>query len=106
MKIQRTPLVPFGLCAILLFAANGFAQTTGTILGTVRDSTNAVVPGTPITATHTGTQSARTVISDEVGNYVIPLLAVGDYDVAAELTGFRKAIRRVTLGVDQRARVD
>jgi hypothetical protein len=90
----------------LWFATNTLAQTTGTILGTVRDATSAVVPGVSVTATNTATTAARTVLSDEVGNYVIPLLPVGDYEVAAELTGFQKVIRKMTLEVDQRARVD
>lgn len=94
------------LCILLLFAANGFAQTTGTILGTVRDATTAVVPGTTVTATHLATTATRTAITDELGNYVIPLLPVGEYEVTAELTGFRKAVRKLTLEVDQRARVD
>ena len=104
MTLQRA--LSFVLSFLFLYPALAFSQTTGTIVGTLHDSTNAVVPGVSITATHIATNVSRTVLSDEVGNYVIPLLAVGDYDVAAELAGFRKAIRRVTLGVDQRARID
>src|SRR5437660_7382115 len=99
-------LVWFVPCIVLCFAATSLAQTTGTILGSVKDSTSAVVPGASVTVTNNATKAARSVLSDEVGNYVIPLLQAGDYEITAELAGFQKVIRKITLEVDQRARVD
>ncbi len=64
------------------------AQVTATITGTVRDPTGAVIPDAKVTATHTGTNQARTVATDPAGHYVIPLLAVGTYDVRVEKDGF------------------
>ncbi|MBI4474384.1 MAG: TonB-dependent receptor [Acidobacteria bacterium] len=104
MQSRRIIFIPVLL--LLFLPTPLLAQTTSTILGTVRDTSRAVIPGVLITATHVGTNISRTVITDELGNYVIPFLAVGEYEVTGELAGFQKAIRRIVLQVDQRARVD
>jgi hypothetical protein len=64
------------------------AQVTGTITGTIRDTTGAVIPDAKVTATNTGTNLARTVATDPAGHYVVPLLAVGSYQVRVEKEGF------------------
>ena len=64
------------------------AQVTATITGTVRDSSGAVVPGAKVTARNTGTNLARTVATDPTGQYVIPQLVVGAYEVRVEKEGF------------------
>src|SRR5437867_1063836 len=62
----------------------------GTILGTVRDSSGAVLPGVAITVTNSGTNQSRTALTNETGDWVVPELIVGEYSVTAELTGFKK----------------
>lgn len=99
------------LLALLLIvtgATIGWTQTiTGTILGSVTDSSGAVLPGVTITAINTGTNQARTTITNESGGFSLPSLQIGTYRVEAGLTGFKKEIRSgVTLQVDQRARID
>ena len=52
-----------------------FAQTsTATILGVVKDTTGALIPGVSITIKHTDTGQTRTAISSETGDYNVPLL--------------------------------
>jgi len=54
-----------------------FAQTsaaTATILGVVKDTTGALIPGVSITVKHTETGQTRTAISSETGDYNVPLL--------------------------------
>jgi hypothetical protein len=63
--------------------------STAQISGTVADSTGALLPGAEITATHTDTGVARSVISNETGAYSLPNLAVGPYRLEASLPGFR-----------------
>src|SRR5215218_3986104 len=94
--------------AALLAPATAIAQsTTATILGTVTDSSDAVMPGVAVTIVNEGTNSQRTVTTDGTGGYEAPLLPPGAYRVEGELTGFKKIIRSgITLQVDQRARVD
>lgn len=56
--------------------------------GIVTDSTDAVLPGVTISATHTATGNAYTAVSDAEGRYRLPTLRSGVYRVAAELAGF------------------
>src|SRR5438552_5116283 len=80
---------------------------TGTILGTVTDSTGALIPGATITLTHAGTGLTRTVVSDAAGEYTAPSLPTGKYAVTAELSGFKTVTQPdVDLGVDQRVRIN
>jgi hypothetical protein len=80
---------------------------TGTILGTVTDSTGAVVAGASVTLTHTGTGLVRHVVTDTRGEYAAPSLPTGTYSVSAELTGFRTVtLSNIEVGVDQRVRMD
>src|SRR5215813_643751 len=65
-----------------------FGQTTGTISGTVRDATGAVVPGAGVSATNTGTNQSRSAVTDHAGQYVLPLLPLGEYQVRVEKEGF------------------
>ena len=80
---------------------------TGTIIGTVTDSTGAVVAGASVTLTHTGTGLVRHVVTDTHGEYAAPSLPTGTYSVTAELTGFRTVtLSNIEVGVDQRVRMD
>ena len=90
----------------LLCAATALAQSTARIEGTVTDPSGGKLPGTTVTATHTATNVARTVVTDTNGNYIITPLPVGDYDVHFELSGFKPANVPVTLTVSEVARVD
>jgi hypothetical protein len=85
-----------------------YAQNlTATILGTVRDASDAVMPKVTVTAINVGTNFTRSVVSDDSGNYELPLLPIGDYKVTAELTGFKKAERTgITLQLERKIRVD
>src|SRR5262249_44672066 len=71
-----------------IFPAFLTAQVTGTITGTVRDLTGAVVPQAHVTATNSETNLARDVATDEAGQYVVPPLPVGRYQIRVEKEGF------------------
>jgi Carboxypeptidase regulatory-like domain/TonB-dependent Receptor Plug Domain len=94
-------LIALGTCLV-------FAQTTtGTILGTVRDASGALVPGVSITVKHTESGLTRTVVSGERGGYNVPLLPVGAYEVTTTMPGFKQAVRSgIKLVVEQTAVVD
>ncbi len=77
------------------------------IVGVVQDSTGGVLAGVTITAQNIATGIGFKATTDDMGNYVIPALRVGEYTVTAELVGFKKAMRTgVILQVNQRVRVD
>src|ERR1051326_3088758 len=63
--------------------------TTGTVSGTVTDSTGAVIPGVTVTLTSTEKGISRTVFTDEGGRYRAPELALGSYEITTELPGFQ-----------------
>jgi hypothetical protein len=85
-----------------------YAQlTTADVLGTVTDSTGAVVPGTKITIKNLGTQVAATTTSNGAGDYVFNLLTPGHYSVVIEAKGFKRIVfADVTLAAGDRARKD
>ncbi len=93
---------------LALLALNAFAQRgRGTILGTVTDSTGAVIPAATVTITNTATNAATTAVTNDDGNFVAPNLNVGAYTVSATKAGFKKALRSgITLEVDQRAEIN
>lgn len=98
----------FALIVLLSIPALVFAQVSrGTILGTVKDASGAVIPGVSITVVNDDTGLSRALVTDETGSYSAELLPVGRYRVQAELSGFKKEIRTgIELHVDQKARVD
>jgi hypothetical protein len=95
------------LCAVLiLFRAPAAAQTTGTITGTVTDASKAVMPGVKVVATLKGPEETREVSTNAVGQYTLPFLAPGQYEITFEAQGFATGVARVTLNVTDRIAVD
>src|SRR5436190_552506 len=92
---------------LALFAAitrPAFAQiTSATISGTVKDQTNAVLPGVDVVVKNVSTGLTRTGVTDANGYFTLPGLPPGTYETRASLTGFGTAVERVTLAVAQEA---
>src|SRR5712692_543207 len=95
---------------VILLAAGwnlGLAQVTGEISGTVTDQTEARLPGAKITLHDVETGRMRTATTDAAGHYDVPGLAVGSYEVSAELAGFRTTVRKgITVTVGSHEAVD
>src|SRR5438874_297547 len=85
-----------------------WAQTDrGTITGSVTDPSGAVIVGAKVTATNTATRAGIETTTTSAGNYTIPVLQVGTYEVTVEQTGFKKAVLTgVLVQVGQTTRVD
>src|ERR1051326_7600826 len=100
-------LAAASLC-LALFAGHALAQKdSGTVLGTVRDSSGAVVPQAKITARNLSTNLAFRTVSNQEGDYVLTPLPVGEYTLSVETPGFvPSTFERLVLNVDQRLRVD
>ncbi len=96
------------LVAAVLLPAAAFAQfDTATVLGTVRDSSGAVVPGATVTLKNVATGITATGVSDESGNYQFLNVRIGTYNARAELQGFSAAeAENFTVTVNARQRVD
>jgi hypothetical protein len=107
---MRRSLVVFCLAAasIPVIPSSVSAQAvTGTLLGNIIDSTGAAVPGATVTATETQTNISRSTTTNEAGYYLLASLTNGTYEVSAELTGFRKIVRKdVRVDVNTTVRVD
>ena len=65
-------------------------STFGTILGTVHDSSGAVIPGASVTLVNSGTTAQRVVTSDASGNFVFSNIDVGTYVLTITAQGFEK----------------
>ena len=92
----------------LLFSLPVFSQANlGRILGAVTDQTGGVIAGAMVTVTNTGTGVARTLTTDQAGEYAAPNLIPGTYSVRAGAMGFQTFERQnITVGVGQDTRVD
>src|SRR5260370_1029302 len=78
------------VASIFFTTACGWAQTsTGTIIGTVSDSSGAAIAAAKIVITNTGTNAKLDVVSNEEGSYTAPLLQPGAYSVAVTAQGFK-----------------
>jgi len=81
--------------------------TTGAIVGTVKDSSGAIIPGAPVTVRNQATNIVRNATSNERGDYNVPLLPPGLYEVSVLQSGFRNAVySNLTVDVNQTVRVD
>jgi hypothetical protein len=80
---------------VLLFTGIAlYAQApSGTITGSVTDSSGAVIPGASVTITDKANNTARTLEVNANGLYSAPALNPGDYDVRATMQGFRTTQR-------------
>jgi hypothetical protein len=98
------------IVCVLGTALPAFAQSqavNGSIEGTVKDSSGAALPGVTVTITNTDTGAQRVVVSGGEGNYRAPLLPLGNYDVIAELSGFKKFEQKgITLSAGQSALIN
>ena len=83
-------LLYIGLAALLSLgaASQAFAQSTGTIRGTITDPSGAAIPNATVTATATNTGLTRTAASNDNGIFVFPALPIGAYSLKIEAKGF------------------
>lgn len=96
-----------GILAALVACLAVAQSPTGEIAGLVRDSSGAVVPAASLTILNQNTGERKSAVTNGSGEYVVPLLPVGVYTIAAAMPGFRTAERRdVPLSALQNLRVD
>ena len=84
MKLRAAELSAY----LVVCAALAFAATTGSISGTVKDPSGAVIAGATIIATNTANGTETKATSDDNGLYAFPSLAVGRYTLKVEEEGF------------------
>ena len=99
-----------GCLFLFLLAAAGksYGQggAEGTILGTVTDSSGAVVPRASVEVANVGTGVTQFTITNDSGEYSVPSLHPDQYRVTVKVSGFEASVATITLLVGQHARVD
>src|SRR2546430_1776530 len=89
--LSRAALAGF-LAASLTFPI--LAQNiTGTILGSVKDASGAVVSGAEVAVTNLDTNQAAKTMTNQLGNYEVPYLRPGRYQVKVTGSGFKNVVR-------------
>jgi len=92
---------------VVTFSAAAWGQDTGSITGTVKDSTGATVAGASVLVSSPDHGINRNTVTNSAGEYNESALPGGTYDVAVTATGFKKfQAKGVVLDVAQKARVD
>ena len=76
--------------ALLCTGSCAFAQVQGSLVGTVRDASGAVLPGVTVAATHQQMGIRHEQTTNSIGAYVLDNLPVGIYAVAFSAPSFRE----------------
>ncbi len=92
---------------ILWASLAALAQDSGVITGSVRDNSGAAIPNATVTSSNESGTLSRTTVSNSDGEYSVPGLPAGIYDLTITASGFRTfEAKGVVLRVAQKARVD
>lgn len=78
-----------------LFSGALWSQTagTGTLVGTVTDTSGAVIASARVSVVHTETSFSSQVVTSAEGSYYVPYLAPGTYRITVESPGFKRYVR-------------
>lgn len=109
MRRNRRPFLLVAFLTVILFSVGVLGQQRGSagLLGRITDSQGAVIPGATITLLHAATNQARTVVSNDEGQYLLPLIPPGEYKLTVEKPGFSKHQRdRILLQVNDNVKLD
>ena len=105
--ISFIKVLAFSVLLVAAGALNLAAQNTASIQGTVKDQSGAVLAGAEVSATNVETGQTRTASSSASGDFHLPSLAVGTYDIHVGMTGFQSTVRKgITLTIGRDAVVD
>jgi hypothetical protein len=90
MQTARRYLSMAAFFAVLLLTASLFAQTLASVEGQVTDQSGALVANATVAVTNTATALSQTTKTDVNGNYRVPALPVGTYDVEVDASGLER----------------
>jgi hypothetical protein len=89
LKSTRTIIA---VCMLLFVTLTAIAQVeSARVVGTVRDASDAVVPGATVSVTNTETNVTRTAVTGDAGDFVVTDLKPGTYTATVERAGFKKS---------------
>jgi Carboxypeptidase regulatory-like domain/TonB-dependent Receptor Plug Domain len=97
MKLNGLNLLCGLLCTLIAFNPSIAQTVTGTISGTVLDSSGQAIAGAKVTITNEQTGHTRTLAADESGDFSFAAMQPGVYTVRVEHQGFRSFLRQNTV---------
>jgi hypothetical protein len=109
LRRSALPLLPVGILLLVLLHTTILRSqsSTGTIVGTVTDSTGAAVSEARVVVKSLGTGQEQSATTDSAGGYTIPNLQIGNYSVTVDRTGFKTTVLpHIELQVAQEAKID
>ncbi len=89
--VRNVRIILAALIAMACLSICAFAQSSGSITGTVKDSNGGVIPGAAVTVIEQATAFRQTVSTSAEGNFIFPQLPPGTYTMTAESKGFKKS---------------
>jgi Carboxypeptidase regulatory-like domain len=89
VKLRWSKLLSCLVCAMLLYGLGMAQSVTGTVSGTVVDTSGKVIAGAKVMLSDERTGSARVATSNEDGDFIFPTLQPGVYTIKIEHSGFR-----------------
>src|SRR3989441_2923274 len=99
----RSPAGWLAIACVLFFAASARSAaqtvTSASVTGTVRDASEAVVPGATVDIRNHETNQVTTTVTDSRGRFRLQYLPVGTYHLSVQLPGFTTANANLTLAV-------
>jgi hypothetical protein len=81
------------LCLLVTSGAVPAQETRGTFTGIVKDTSGGVVPGAAVEASHLATGTKVSTVTNETGNYLLPYLSSGAYQISVKREGFKRYAR-------------
>ena len=106
LRAGRFAILALTVACLLPTQALAQGETTSAIVGQVRDTTNAVLPGATVTIASPETGLRRSARTDQAGRFNFPQLKPGAYSVKAEAPGFEPQQTDVIAGLGQKQTMD
>ena len=108
ISVRLFACTSIAVLAISLLPCPAAAQVVyGSLVGNVRDSSDASVPGAMVRITETGTRFVRETTTNDAGGYTFPTLPSGTYDVEITKEGFTAFNRHgVEVTINSVVRID
>src|SRR5579871_4330128 len=95
------------IAVVVLFSLANAQINEGTVVGTVRDGTSAVVAGARVSITNTDTDVSSSTVTNDTGEYIVRNLVPGHYSVTCTQPGFvRELFNDLTLRAGTVSRID
>src|SRR5262245_59433127 len=96
-RLIRGLLAAFALLLASVGSATAQGNPTGTISGHIVDDQGLAMPGVTVSASSPSLQGVRTATTSANGDYIVPFLPAGEYQVTFELQGFRTVTRSISV---------